>query len=195
MCHLLSPLYILFNTGLFPPSAIIQNILLFLLGLPAHNAVLHSSSHSSLVPNALTPTDYILASLSLVTLVLEFTADNQQYSYQTFKHAGVSAPESQWPGAMIRWTKEDAQRGFVTRGLWSWTRHPNFACEQTFWVRSPFDADCLYALLLITLIDPPKSLSCPGFSALSGVGPRHTAESADPLHSVHRALYALQLQH
>ncbi|KAN0063980.1 hypothetical protein ACQY0O_003586 [Thecaphora frezii] len=28
---------------------------------------------------------------------------------------------------------EDADRGFVTRGLWAWSRHPNFACEQTTW--------------------------------------------------------------
>lgn len=28
---------------------------------------------------------------------------------------------------------EDVDRGFVTRGLWAWSRHPNFACEQTTW--------------------------------------------------------------
>jgi hypothetical protein len=36
--------------------------------------------------------------------------------------------------ATVRWTPADAHRGFVTRGLWSWSRHPNFACEQTFWL-------------------------------------------------------------
>lgn len=30
-------------------------------------------------------------------------------------------------------TPEDAQRGFVTKGLWAWSRHPNFACEQVTW--------------------------------------------------------------
>ncbi len=35
--------------------------------------------------------------------------------------------------SQIKWTPSDAARGFVTRGLWSWSRHPNFACEQSFW--------------------------------------------------------------
>ncbi|CAO1636042.1 unnamed protein product [Parajaminaea phylloscopi] len=27
----------------------------------------------------------------------------------------------------------DRRRGFVTKGLWAWSRHPNFACEQLVW--------------------------------------------------------------
>jgi protein-S-isoprenylcysteine O-methyltransferase Ste14 len=30
--------------------------------------------------------------------------------------------------------KEDLDRGFVVTGLWSWSRHPNFAAEQAIWV-------------------------------------------------------------
>lgn len=30
-------------------------------------------------------------------------------------------------------TEDDRKRGFVTRGLWSLSRHPNFACEQMVW--------------------------------------------------------------
>lgn len=115
--------------------AVIQNILLFLLAVPTHNAMAHSLSAFTSTPNHLVVSDYILAFASLVTLALEFTADNQQYSYQTFKHEGTSAPGSKWPGAIITWTEEEAKRGFITRGLWAWSRHPNFACEQTFWVR------------------------------------------------------------
>ncbi|KAG8768066.1 hypothetical protein FRC12_005780 [Ceratobasidium sp. 428] len=33
----------------------------------------------------------------------------------------------------MEWTDEDVKRGFITRGLWAWSRHPNFTCEQTFW--------------------------------------------------------------
>jgi len=107
--------------------AITQNIVLFLLGIPTHTAILQP--HTSLGAS-----DYILATLALLTLALEFTADNQQYSFQTFKRNGHNRDENGWPGARIRWTEEDANRGFVTRGLWAWSRHPNFLCEQTFWI-------------------------------------------------------------
>lgn len=30
-------------------------------------------------------------------------------------------------------TEDDRKRGFVTKGLWAWSRHPNFACEQLVW--------------------------------------------------------------
>jgi len=42
--------------------------------------------------------------------------------------------KNDWPGARIDWTLADVQRGFCTKGLWGWSRHPNFACEQTFWI-------------------------------------------------------------
>lgn len=146
---------------LSPFSAGIQNIILLLLGFPAHLAATKQSH------DPLSASDYILASAALVVLALEFTADNQQYAFQSFKHAYLSSPSSaatptvlsadnkvhnssgtevevggpkaydpkaQWPGARLNWTKADAKRGFVTRGLWAWSRHPNFACEQSFWV-------------------------------------------------------------
>jgi len=107
--------------------AITQNIILFLLGIPTHTAILQP--HISLELS-----DYVLATLGLLTIGLEFTADNQQYSFQTFKRSGHNHAGNEWPGAFIRWTEEDAKRGFVTRGLWAWSRHPNFLCEQTFWI-------------------------------------------------------------
>ena len=27
----------------------------------------------------------------------------------------------------------EVERGFVTSGLWGYSRHPNFACEQSIW--------------------------------------------------------------
>jgi steroid 5-alpha reductase family enzyme len=108
--------------------SIAQNIILMLLGLPTHAAALQPHS-----PLAIS--DYILFSLGLLTLACEFTADNQQYAFQTFKHGGYKKKEQkEWPGAQIRWTEEDVKRGFITKGLWAWSRHPNFLCEQTFWI-------------------------------------------------------------
>jgi len=89
-------------------------------------------------PTPLGTTDLVLGVFALIDLALEFTADNQQYSFQTFKHSKprkLKAKKEEWPGARIRWTEEDAARGYVSRGLWAWSRHPNFLAEQTFWVR------------------------------------------------------------
>ncbi|KAH7927963.1 DUF1295-domain-containing protein [Leucogyrophana mollusca] len=106
--------------------AIAQNIILFLLGIPTQIAV--SQPHTSLGVS-----DYVLGTLGFLVILIEFTADNQQYSFQTYKQSG-KLNMNEWPGARIRWTPQDAERGFVTRGLWAWSRHPNFFCEQSFWV-------------------------------------------------------------
>jgi len=105
--------------------AIIQNILLMGLGLPAYWTLLQP-------PSQLQPPDYALAFFAIAILLLEFTSDNQQYAYQSFKH-GTGQGSIRWPGARQKWTEADKKRGFVQRGLWAWSRHPNFACEQLFW--------------------------------------------------------------
>ncbi|KZT06025.1 DUF1295-domain-containing protein [Laetiporus sulphureus 93-53] len=105
--------------------AVIQNIILFLLGIPTHIATFQQPAH-------LSTSDYILGALALIDIALEFVSDNQQYSFQTYKKTGVHE-KNEWIGARIKWTPQDAKRGFVTRGLWAWSRHPNFFCEQTFW--------------------------------------------------------------
>jgi hypothetical protein len=33
-----------------------------------------------------------------------------------------------------KFEQDDLDRGFIVTGLWSWSRHPNFAAEQTIWV-------------------------------------------------------------
>ncbi|KIJ52612.1 hypothetical protein M422DRAFT_223234 [Sphaerobolus stellatus SS14] len=115
----------LFQVFNFTFIAAAQNILLFLLGLPAHNALIRE-------PQSLGTSDLLLAELALVVLALEFTSDNQQWSYQNFKRKGV-INANEWIGAGLQWTEDDKQRGFITRGLWAYSRHPNCACEQTFW--------------------------------------------------------------
>jgi len=118
--------------------AAIQNVLLLLLGLPTYVA-------SVLQPHTpLATSDYLLAALALVVLLFEFTADNQQYAFHAYKHGILAkekgdvtvaeySPSDHWLGARLAWTKDDAYRGFVTRGLWRYSRHPNCTCEQTFW--------------------------------------------------------------
>lgn len=47
-----------------------------------------------------------------------------------------------------KFEQEDLDRGFVVTGLWSWSRHPNFAAEQAVWVTlyqwSCYTTDVLY---------------------------------------------------
>ena len=106
--------------------AFMQNVILFVIAVPVQIAAMQQ-------PAGLATSDYILAGLALLDVAMEFVADNQQYAFQTFKHTGK---KDEWPGGRIAWTKSDLKRGFITRGLWAWSRHPNFFCEQTFWVRS-----------------------------------------------------------
>ena len=111
--------------------AAMQNGILYGLGYPAYLALRNPNS-------PLGPVDALLTGLTLLDLVIEFTADNQQYSFQTFKHSKAprvqKASSEEWVLAKQRWTEHDVKTGFVTRGLWAWSRHPNFAAEQTFWV-------------------------------------------------------------
>jgi len=113
------------------PLAAIQNLLLFAIGAyPSYLLLIQKTT-------TLNTTDLVLGVFALIDLALEFTADNQQYSFQTFKYSNPRKlkPEGEgWPGARIRWTEEDAERGYVSKGLWAWSRHPNFLAEQTFWV-------------------------------------------------------------
>ncbi|KAI0029112.1 hypothetical protein K488DRAFT_57136 [Vararia minispora EC-137] len=105
----------------------IQNVLLLLIALPTLRAV-------RLGPTPLHTSDYALAVTALALLAWEFTADNQQFAFHAWK-AGTYAPQEHWPGARLAWTETDRRRGFITRGLWAWSRHPNFFAEQSFWVR------------------------------------------------------------
>ncbi|KZT73507.1 DUF1295-domain-containing protein [Daedalea quercina L-15889] len=115
----------LFQIVNFVFIAVIQNVILLLLGIPTHIAAFQQPTH-------LSTSDYVLGALALADIAMEFVADNQQYSYQTYKRTGV-IEANEWPGARIQWTPRDAKRGFVTQGLWAWSRHPNFFCEQSFW--------------------------------------------------------------
>lgn len=53
-------------------------------------------------------------------LVIETTADQQQWNFQNAKHKD---PKS----------SPDAQRGFLTHGLFAYSRHPNYFGEIGFW--------------------------------------------------------------
>ncbi|WWD19469.1 hypothetical protein CI109_103929 [Kwoniella shandongensis] len=87
--------------------------------------------------------------LALGCLVLEYKADNAMYKYQNGKHSLQSSlPPSQLiknesasapPNKKKQSTKiapypAAYHPGFPTKGLWKYSRHPNFAGEQLFWL-------------------------------------------------------------
>jgi steroid 5-alpha reductase family enzyme len=86
-----------------------QNALLVLITLPAYLAAQH--------PAPLTAWDALFAILFLAALALELAADQQQWRFQQAKKAAGGRLEP----------------GFVTTGLFRYSRHPNFFGEQAQW--------------------------------------------------------------
>ena len=84
--------------------------------------------------NDLVMGDFAIAALLVVNLTIQFIADQQQWNYQNYKR-GKDSNEQKLPDAVIKTLDQDpsVKRGFVTSGLWAYSRHPNFACEQTTW--------------------------------------------------------------
>lgn len=76
----------------------------------------------------MTYTDAAFSRTLIGLIVIEYFADGQQWNYQQAKkHYKETAKV---PGD---WTHGQMERGFVTTGLWGWSRHPNFAAEQAIW--------------------------------------------------------------
>ncbi len=94
-----------------------QNALILFFTFPAVKAM------ESKMP--LTIIDFILAAIILIAILIEYMADQQQYDFQTEKHRRIKQGEA----------LSDAYiNGFLSQGLWKYSRHPNYAAEQTIWV-------------------------------------------------------------
>ncbi|GAA6033137.1 hypothetical protein JCM8097_002963 [Rhodosporidiobolus ruineniae] len=153
----------------------IQNYLLLAAELPQYLLLTHtlsSSSHVSALARAqphqlagakpvpLNVADAALAVLFLATLVIEMRADNQQQRFQKLKHAAV---EKQKKGVALTVQEQKAiERGFVAEGLWSWSRHPNFAAEQTTWY-------LLYAFTVLPFLPASQSITSHPLSTVSSL--------------------------
>lgn len=95
-----------------------QNILIFSFTVPILAALSNKANPD------LNGIDYLIAGLMLLAVVIEFIADQQQYNFQTEKHRRIKAGEP----------LGEYEIGFVSTGLWSIVRHPNYAMEQSIWV-------------------------------------------------------------
>jgi len=100
-----------------------QNFLLLLIVLPQWFCNQWNQG-SEIRTCDLFPTTMLLAGL-----ILETVADEQQWLFQNEKalyKKDVDVP--------LKSNQSDLQNGFLTRGLFSWSRHPNFLGEQIVWV-------------------------------------------------------------
>ncbi len=88
--------------------AIFQNVLLLLITLPAWVA---SKSETA----SLGPIDLLIALLFVLAIVGESIADNQQWRFHLLKQSKQTTAH------------------FLTAGLFRFSRHPNFFCEQLMW--------------------------------------------------------------
>lgn len=72
--------------------------------------------------------DLAIASAFLALLGIETMADQQQWRFQQVKHAPRAST------SVSAELKSDLKRGFLTSGLFRYSRHPNFFAEQSMWL-------------------------------------------------------------
>lgn len=69
--------------------------------------------------------DYLIAAFMLLFILTETIADQQQYNFQTKKYKKINLGEK---------LDGEFEDGFISSGLWKYSRHPNFASEQLIWI-------------------------------------------------------------
>lgn len=94
-----------------------QNALLLLIALPI--LMVHEA------PHPLGALDGMLAVVFIALVVLETTADQQQWNFQAEKKRRIAAGEK---------LEGRYATGFIHDGLWARSRHPNYFAEQSIWV-------------------------------------------------------------
>lgn len=103
--------------------AIAQMVLLFLISCPAYILLLSTKQGM-----AMHTVDTVASRLIVGLVLLEFMADQQQWDFQKAKKIHQLTGK-----APVGFETSDLKRGFIVSGLWTWCRHPNFACEQAIW--------------------------------------------------------------
>lgn len=95
-----------------------QQFLILLFTLPAILALQYNE-----VP--LGPYDWLIAFAMLFFIVYEAIADQQHWNYQSEKWKRINNKQK---------LEGDFKKGFLDRGLWAYSRHPNYFAEQALWI-------------------------------------------------------------
>lgn len=101
----------------------IQSILLYAIAAPAYIILLATRFEPGV-----TSADIAYVSIELGLILTEWFADQQQWDFQ-----GAKAKYKASGQVAQGFNQTDLDRGFLTTGLWGYSRHPNFAAEQTIW--------------------------------------------------------------
>jgi steroid 5-alpha reductase family enzyme len=150
--------------------ALYQNILLWVITVPA------VAAWTNLPLNRY---DFLAAAAMLFFIYIETVADHQQNSFQARKRAAAARGDR---------SSTEVQIGFVTEGLWSYCRHPNYCCEQGIWFAYYcFSVSSSKTLLNVTILGPLLLVSLFAASA------RFTEQVCPPFFS--RSLFAHYHQH
>ncbi|MGA3015132.1 MAG: DUF1295 domain-containing protein [Bacteroidales bacterium] len=95
-----------------------QNVLILLFTLPTIVALQNMNKPLGI-------SDYLSAGLMLFFITWEAIADFQQWEFQSKKWATIKA------GGELN---GELNKGFLDKGLWAYSRHPNYFAEQAIWV-------------------------------------------------------------
>ena len=107
--------WILFNLSFI---SLYQNALLMLITVPMVVAMQGENKPLGLP-------DMLLAVIYLSFIVTETIADQQQWHFQNEKHRKIKEGQS---------LNAEESNGFISSGLWTKIRHPNYASEQAIWI-------------------------------------------------------------
>ena len=110
-----------------------QNIILFLIALPAYTVLASGSTKFG-------PLEIILTVAFLAFLAFETVADQQQWNFYSHKYAEIAAGRT-------------PEARFLQTGLFRFSRHPNFFAEQSqWWVIFFFGAAAAGSILQVTVL-------------------------------------------
>jgi len=119
--HLSPAIFFVFNATFI---SLAQSFLLFLITTPTYVMIL-----AARLGEKMSTADVIFARVLMGLVLVECFADQQQWNFQEAKKSYQKTAK-----VPHKFEQDDLDRGFVVTGLWSWSRHPNFAAEQTIWV-------------------------------------------------------------
>lgn len=103
-----------------------QCILLYLFSCVPTYVILLSSQ----LEPGIQPADLAFFGFQLLLVASEWISDGQQWAYQTAKYKYLDDVDDE---LTRRYTEAELERGFVAKGLWAYSRHPNFFAEQSIW--------------------------------------------------------------
>jgi len=110
--------------------AFVQNWILLGHALPFFFIINNTASGRLKEQQPLNELDLVVAGLFIFFFVFEVIADEQQWIFQTKKYDWLKNPNS---GKYSAGEIVDFKRGFIVKGLYKYSRHPNYFGEMFLW--------------------------------------------------------------